>query len=156
MKLTEVPMYLKDLRFSTETVDDEERKVVVVTLQLNPFNKALALKFVPGMVSTLFNGDAKPADDLETAGLKLHAEEYLTMEVRKAPDLKRPTMEIVDVKLEKALKVKVEEDTRYSATFRASFRYPEAKDLLTLATAFGTQVWVSFIPQQGSLLVDEA
>jgi hypothetical protein len=154
VKFSKVAMVLKDLRFKTETVDDEERKVVVATLAMDPFGKRLASTFVPGFVEKLFNGDAKPIGEIESISLALHAGELVKVDLRRAADNVRPTVSLTHVEVGASLRVKNEADERYSACFTASFRYPEAKDLLTLANGVACQFWVSLAPQQGSILDD--
>lgn len=151
MKFNKVGMLVKDVRFKTETVDDEERKVVVLALEIAPLGKKLAEALAPGVVAKVFNGDAKPDVDFAGVEVKLHGE-LMSVQIRKTPD-SEASVEIVDVELGKTLKLKADNDAdRYVGALTASFRYPAAKDLLTLANAVGTQVFISAQTQQGSLL----
>lgn len=153
MRINKVGMVLKDVRFKTETVDDEERKVVVLALEIAPLGKKLAETLAPGVVAKVFNGDAKPAEDFAGCEVKLHAD-LVSAQIRKTSD-SDPSVELVDVQLGRTLKLKADDEDRYVAALSASFRYPSAKDLLTIANAVGTQVWISMQTQQGSLLEAE-
>jgi hypothetical protein len=153
VKFDKVPMLVKDVRFKTETVDGEERKVVVIALVIDPLGKKLAEMLAPGVVGKVFNGDAKPADDFAGCDVKLHSD-LVTLDLRKTSDSVRPSITLLDVQLGKTLRLVADTD-RYVGGLMASFRYPEARDLLTLANHVGAQFWISMKTQQGKLLDDE-
>jgi hypothetical protein len=152
MQLERVPMYLADLRFGTERVQDGDdqtaRRIVIPVFRIEPFTRELAGKITPGSVSKLFDlHGGEPAAEFERVEVNI-ASPLVTLQLRQADDT-TPSATIADVRLGKRVAIRRDKETpTYAATLRLNFAYPSAKDLLFLAHALNQQLLVSLVEQQ--------
>lgn len=155
MELTEkVVTYLKSLTIKTERRGDDETKIVVLSLSIQPFTKELATILVPGVKSKLFGNDGGPAEDMLDVTCAIHAPNYMAVKMFRAPDLKRPSVgPLTTVKIEPKLKVRRDKETpAFAALLKLNVPFPTAEELLFLAHTVNSQVWFTMAEEQGNLI----
>jgi hypothetical protein len=148
-------MTLTDVFFTTETEDDETRRVVGCAFKLSPLTAAHAEAL--GVRTVLFetsSGALRPV--LDAAVLQIAVEDQ-RLSLAKVPGVHAPLV-IPNVRIERLLRVKVKHDREpvaCDAVLKVTFSYPDADALLTLASAVGDTLFVTFEPEQGDLLTAE-
>lgn len=155
-----VPVYLKDLSFKIDRRSEEQVRVVVCTLNIQPFTRELAEECWPPMAKRLYRPDGEKVTDMPAA--------TFTPSVPPQRVLWFPTpiptegivaMEFRHVTFGPGINVRSDKETPdFAASFSLSFAYPDANDLLRLAHSLNTQWWLEFANEQEGLLhepVDE-
>lgn len=143
------PLYMRDVTFKTETIDGETRRIVVLAFKKEPFTKddANALN----ITRHLFSADSgEPFSDFINGSYGI-AVPLQTLEIASAPDA--PTaITLRDVKVSGVISVrKDKENPVLAANLAVSFPYPEAKELLYLASSVNNQLFCTFQVQQEEL-----
>lgn len=148
-----VALYLKGVYPTTETVDQETKKRVVLEFFIQPFTQELAQSLdVAGNLFTRSNGD--PIDDIVACELAI-AVPLQQMTMRMAPDSPGGRT-FSDVRVAKTIKVRRDkEGPILAATIKVDFAYPAPDDLLYLFNGYLDQHYVTFETQQGSLGLSE-
>lgn len=151
MQLTKQPMYLRSVTFKARKKKDDDGKMVVASLMMQPFDSKLAEALAPGVRSKLFGRDGQPVEDVLEMKVGVHSE-LLLVEFRSAPDLKRPTIRLDTVELSRRMTVRRDKETpQYAATVQFNFSYPDADDLLALVQNINSQFFVSLEEQAPQL-----
>lgn len=147
------PLYLRDLTFKTETIDQETRKIVVCSFMAQPFTPEMATDL--DIRNRIFSaGTAEPLPDVLEAKIAITVQ-LQTMTLKMAPDAPSERIKIPDVQFSKTISVaKDKEGPVMRGNFSASFRYPDGETLLYLANAVNQQLFVTFDVQQGKLIPD--
>lgn len=146
-------LYLRGVYPTTETVDGETKKRVVLEWFVQPFTQELARSVdVAGNLFSRTDGD--PIDDIVNCELAISVP-IQQMSVRMAPD--SPGCRIFEnVRVSKTIKVRRDkEGPILAAHFKVDFAYPSPDDLLYLFTGYLDQHFVTFETQQGSLGLNE-
>jgi hypothetical protein len=148
-------MTLTGVTFTTETVDEETRRVVVMTWAIAPFTALLADDL--NVRSVLFAGSA-PKDALETVVVHIDAPmQRLTFAM--APDQVERRIILRDVTVVSKLKARVKRDREpltMDAVLKLSVRYPDAETLLYIANGVNDTHYLTLEPEQGDLLTTVA
>lgn len=154
MELERVGTYLKSLNIKTERRGESETKIIVTSLAIQPFTRELAAILVPGVKSKLFGNDGQPAEDMLNVVCGMHAPNYMAVQFRRAPDLKRPSVgPLSTVKLDPKLSIRRDKETPvFAALLKLNIPFPSAEDLLMLAHNVNSQMWLSMIEEQGNLI----
>jgi hypothetical protein len=147
------PMVLTDVTFTTEVIDEETRRIVVCTFNIVPFTAAQAEDL--HVRSVLFDATTgQPKEAIET--IVVHVDLPLQlMSWAMAPDQTDKRIIINDAQLESKVRAKVKRDRdplMVDATFRISFHYPTAAELLYIANGVNDTHYMTFEPAQGDLL----
>lgn len=145
------PMRLQDVTFKTRKMDGEDRRIVALTLFIQPFTPEMADAL--NVKRRLFSvNDAEPLPDVLGCELAI-AQDYQRMQVRMAPDQTVASIEIPNVEIGPALKVrKDKEGPIFAAVLRAEMAYPSPNDLMFLASRVNEQDYFTFEPEQGDML----
>lgn len=162
MNITKLAIYLSDLSIRAAPKKQkgaEDSKILVAACVVQPFTSEIAEALVPSCKSKLFGRDGNPAEDMKRVTLSMHAPYYFAGHFFRVADNVRPQVKVEDVKLEPTLEVRRDKETPvFAATFRLDFPFPaedDARDLMWLARAVNSQLWISLVEQQGNL-VDKA
>lgn len=152
MFLGKIPVYLSGISFKIDRKSEEKARVVVATVAIQPFTKALAEDFSPGMARRIFKTDGAKADDLLTATFSaLHAPQRVRW--FSAPGDMPVAMEFEHVEVGPAIAVRADKETpSLAASLSLTFAYPTAECLLRLAHGLNNQFWIEFAPEQEGLL----
>lgn len=151
MQLERTPMYLKDLRLRTKEIDGETKRIVVLTMMIEPFTRATCEALVPGVKSKLFAADGNPTEDLLQVTAAAHAP-LLIVRLYSSTDHPVPALTLPDVELERKVAIRRDKETpSYSARLKLIFSYPAADHLLLLAHNVNSQFIVSLEDQQPGL-----
>lgn len=147
------PLYLRDVTFKTETVDSETRRIVVLSFRAEPFTRQMADSL--NIARHLFSADSgEPFSDLVSINIGI-AVPVQELTLRSGPDAP-VSLTVRDVKVASTIAVrKDKENPVLSAGVVLNFPYPEAKDLLYLATNVNNQLFVTLENQQSQLPIDE-
>jgi len=150
-----VQMLLTNVEFTTETVDEETRRIVVCTFQITPLTSAQADDL--HVRSVLFDATTgQPKEAIETIVLQVDVPlQQLTFAM--APDQTDRRIVIRDVQLDKKVRAKIKHDRdplMVEATVKVSFHYPTAEELLYIANGVNDSHYLTFEPEQGDLLDD--
>ena len=147
-----IPIYLKNITFKMEKVRNDEVRVAVCSLFIQPLTYDIAK--LMGVESELYMGPNKPVDIIRkvelslgqgkrTHAFKLHA----TVDGSTAPSFSTD-----DAFLSPSVKVRRDKEAPiFAATFEVNFTYPPAKDLLMLANGLNQQYWVNLEPTNPGL-----
>jgi hypothetical protein len=146
-----VPLYLRDVTFSTEKEKEETRKIVTCQFVAQPFTPEMA-----GTVDVrprLFNlSTGAPLADVLEAKLAVNVGRQ-KLSISMAPDT-APSVVLRNVKIG-PFKIRADkEGPVFAATFPANFAYPSADDLLFLAHGVNEQHFVTFEAEQLDMLTD--
>lgn len=149
----DLPMYLRDVTFTTETQDQETRRVVNLKLQVAPFTAAMAEELGPGVRERLFRRtDGEPVEDIREIkfGLSLPMQ---TMTIRLAVDQTDDPVRVLHAKVAPEIRIKRDKETpTFEANFSVNFRYPTPPELMFLAMHVNDQMIFSFADEQLSML----
>jgi hypothetical protein len=146
------PLYLRDVTFGTEKIDDTTKKIVTCVFMVQPFTRELAATVE--MQNRLFGvSDGEPLPDVLRAELAGPAG-LMQMQFRMAPDQSRTSLVVRNVKIGTFKVRKDKEGPVYAAEFKASFFYPDPKELMFLANGVNEQHFVTFEAEQGDMLTD--
>ena len=149
------PMTLTDVRFTTEVIDEETRRIVECTFNIVPFTPAHAEDL--HVRSVLFDATtSQPKEAIESTVL------YVDMPLQQmtfamAPDQVDTRIVIQDAKVESKVRAKVKRDRdplMVDASFKISFHYPTANELLYIANGVNDTHYMTFEPVQRDLLGD--
>jgi hypothetical protein len=135
-----------------KNAEGDRVRLVVLTFQLQPFTSEMANDLnVKGRLFSLSDGN--PLLDVMDAGLKI-AVPRQRMTLYAAPDDEMPaSIELADVDIDPIIRVRLDrEGPVYSGTFKVSFEYPSANNLLWLFHCVTEQVFATFEGAQASLL----
>jgi len=146
----QIPLTLAAITFTTEDVDEETRRVMVLTWEITPLTTAIASAL--NIKSILFNGDA-PKEPIHTIAVRLDVPPQDVL-IRSAPDMPA-SVHLRNVAIGPLLRAKVKRDrepAELAARFEMRSDYPDADTLLLLATAVETVQYVTCEPEQGDLL----
>lgn len=149
------PMTLTDVTFTTETVDEEERRVVVMTFAIAPFTAPLADAL--NVKSVLF-GSNGPKEAIESVVVHIDAP-LQRMTFAMAPDQGERRIVLQDVAVVSKLRAKVKRDREpavMDAAIKFSVRYPDADTLLYIANGVTDTHYVTLEAEQGDLLTTAA
>lgn len=151
----DTPMYLRGISPGVEVVDQETRKTLTLSFLLQPFTREHADDL--GVGAELFEGSTgNPNDLVAEAKLRISPPDQ-RMAFRMAPDAPACTLVINDVEVLKVIKVRADkEGPVLSGHLNVKLRYPSGADLLAIMSAYTEQRWVTFVPQQNALPLDEA
>jgi len=149
------PMTLTDVTFTTETIDEETRRIVVCTFAIIPFTGAQAEDL--HVRSLLFDATTgQPKEAIET--IVLHVDMPLQrMAFAMAPDQTDMRIVIEHAQVEPKLRAKVKRDRdplMIEASLKVSFHYPTGDELLYIANGVNDTHYMTFEPEQGDLLDD--
>lgn len=151
----DTPMTLKKVTFTTETVDEETRRVVVCTFGLAPFTTEHATDLM--IKSLVFDGNGRPKDAIESVLLRVDVPlQQLTFAM--APDQEERRIVLRTVQVEAQMRVKIKQDrepAEVEATLRVNFVYPSADELLYIANGVNDLHYLTFEAEQGDLLTSE-
>ena len=152
----DTPLTLTDVSFTTETVDDETRRIVVLKFKLRPFTAAHAEDLnMRSLLFTASTGVPKPALMKATVNVAVN-EQQVTFAM--APDQvdRRIVLRNVTVDPQVAVAVKHDrEPAECEATIKLTFVYPPADVLLYLASGVNDVHYLTFEQEQGDLLTAE-
>lgn len=147
------PMTLADVRFTTEVVDEETRRVVICSLAMAPFTPAQASDL--NVRSLVFDTGGQPKPAIETIVLRVDLP-LQRLAFAMAPDQFDRRIQFTDVAIDPKLRVKIKRDRGDTpvceAVMKVNFRYPSAEDLLYLANGVTDTHYLTFEPEQGDLL----
>jgi hypothetical protein len=149
------PMTLTHVTFTTEEVEEETRRVVVMTFAIAPFTATLAEAL--NVRSVLF-GSGGPKDAIETAVVHIDAP-LQRMTWAMAPDQDERRIVLKDVVVVSKLRAKVKHDRDpavMDAAIKFSVRYPDAETLLYIATGVNDTHYITLEAEQGNLLTSVA
>ena len=149
------PMVLTDVTFTTETIDEETRRIVVCTFNIVPFTAAQADDLhVRNVLFDSTTGQPKEA----IATIVLYVDMPLQqMTFAMAPDQTDVRIVIQDVKIEPKVRAKIKQDREplmVDATVQVSFHYPTAAELMYIANGVNDTHYMTFEPVQRDLLDD--
>lgn len=145
----DTPLYLRGISPSTETVDDETRKILVLDFMAQPFTRAMADDL--NIASDVFEGTTgNPNDVLVDAKLKINVP-LQRMTFKMAPDAEGRIV-IDDVQIGKTIKIRADkEGPVLTATISVTMRYPTGDDLLYILNGYCEQHFMTFENQQFAL-----
>ena len=150
------PMTLKKVTFTTETVDEETRRVVVCSFGIAPFTPDHAADLQ--VKSLVFDSNGLPKQAIETVMLRVNVPlQQLTFAM--APDQEERRVVLRTVAIDSPVRVKIKQDRTpadIEATIKVNFVYPTADELLYIANGVNDTHYLTFEPEQGDLLTDEA
>jgi hypothetical protein len=151
-----VPVYLKDLSFKIDRRSDEQVRVVVCTLNIQPFTRQLAEDIWPPMAKRLYRADGEKVTDMPAATFTPSVPPQRVMWFpTPAPQEDVKAMEFRHVTFGPSINVRSDKETPdFAASFSLTFAYPEANDLLRLAHSLNTQWWLEFANEQEGLIND--
>lgn len=142
-------LYLKGVYPTTETVDQETRKRVVLDFFIQPFTRGQAetLDIAQHLFKT---SDGEPLSDIAAIELAINRP-LQQMTIKSAPDSTAGLI-IDNVRVSKTIKIRSDkEGPILAANFKVDFPYPAPDDLLYLFTGYLDQHFVTFDTMQGSL-----
>lgn len=144
-------MYLQKVYPAVETVDQEERRIMVLEFMVQPFTIEMATEL--GIQRHLFaKGDSTPMDDVTNITVKI-AMSLQQLEFRPAPDVEKASVILRAVEVEPSLKVRRDkEGPVFAATLICSVRYPAADELLYVLNGYRRQHYLTFSDEQGDML----
>ena len=152
----DTPLTLTDVSFTTETVDENTRRIVVLKVKLRPFTAQHAEEV--GVRSVLFNastGLPKPAISKATVIIAV-AEQQVTFAM--APDQGERRIVLRNVTVDPQMVVTIKHDRdpgECDATIKLTFAYPTADVLLYLASGVNDTHYLTFDSEQGDLLTTD-
>lgn len=147
------PMTLTDVTFTTETEDEETRRIVVCTFAIAPFTPAHAAELNVG--SVLFDATTslpKPAIDAVVCNISA-PDQRLTFAM--TPDQAERRIVLPNVQIDGRLRVKCKRDRDpavFDAVLKVSFSYPTADQLLYIANGVNDTHYLTFEPEQFDML----
>ena len=152
-------MTLTKVTFTTETEDEETRRIVVCTFALAPFTYAMADDL--NIRTVLFDGPGNGTGNLKSAIETVVA--HIDMPDQRlsfamAPDQGERRIVLPNVSIEDQVKAKVKRDREPAvceATIKVSFAYPTADQLLYIANGVNDTHYLTFEPEQFDLLQAE-
>lgn len=153
MLLPNTPIYLKDVVFTTETVDQELKRICRLKVRIAPFTAELAETLGGDVRRHLFGRNDAVAVE-EVAEIKFRVPVPLQeMRLRFAVDSTRDAIVIPDVRVDPIVRVRKDKETpTFEGNFSVDFCYPTAPDLLTLVANINNQLVATFVTQQGDML----
>jgi hypothetical protein len=149
-----VPVYLKDMSFKIDRKSEEQVRVVVVTLNIQPFTRQLAGDVWEPMAKRLWRADGEKVTDMPSATFT----PSVPMQAVKWFPTASPTEDVTamtfrNVTFGPAISVRSDKETPdFAASFSLTFAYPDANDLLRLAHSLNSQWWLEFANEQEGLL----
>jgi len=154
--LPKTPMRLEAVEMTTRKPEDKEEgrsKALKVTLKMAPFQLDDAAYF-PGLKDLLFE-NLKTGEMLRP-GVRavewLHGAGLQTLELRTAPDLKKPTAVLLDVAVGSTLKIRRDRETPcFEATITLTCE-PTTEDQALITANYTEQLFVTFEETQPSML----
>lgn len=151
-----MPVYLREVKFSTEKKDGETRKIVACTLMVSPFTAAMAEELGSGFREHVFKRtDGEPLDQLAEAKFKVNVP-LQELRIKMAPDQPAETVFIQNVRVDPEFKVRRDKETpTIEATFWIDFAYPTPEILMFLANQQNEQIICSFHDQQLNMLDEQ-
>lgn len=147
-------LYLRGVYPTTETVDQETRKRVVLEFFIQPFTRAQAetLEIAQHLFATK---DGDPLSDIAAIELALNVPTQ-QMTIMAAPDAQAGLI-VDNVRVSKTIKIRSDkEGPILAASFKVDFPYPAPDDLLYLFNGYLDQHYVTFETMQGSLGLADA
>lgn len=153
MLLPNTPVYLKDVVFTSETVDSELKRICRLKLRIAPFTAELAESLGADVRRHLFGRNDATAME-EIAEVKFRVPQSLQeMRLRFAVDASRDAIVIPDVRVDPLVRVRKDKETpTFEGNFSVDFCYPTAPDLLSLVANINNQLVATFVEQQGNLI----
>jgi hypothetical protein len=149
-------MTLSDVNFTTETVDEETRRIVICTFSLVPFTAAHAEALnVRTLLFDASTGTLKPALEAVVALINMD-EQRVTFAM--SPDQQDRRIVLPNVRIEEKLRAKVKHDREPAvceAVLKVSFVYPTPDVLMYIANGVNDTHYLTFEPEQGDLLTAE-
>lgn len=151
-----LPAYLKDVTFTSKTVDQELKRICRLSFRVAPFTAELAESLSSEVRRHLFRTtDGTPVDDIAEVKFNL-TQRLQEMRIRLATDASRDAVTIVDVAVNPKIRVRRDKETpTFEANFDVDFAYPVANDLLTLVANINNQLVVTFNDQQTNMLDEQ-
>lgn len=156
MLIPNLPIYLRDVTFTTETKDGETRRVVKCAIRIAPFSSELAEALGPGVRERLFTRNtADPVEDVAEIKFRI-AEPFQELRVKLTKDSERDTLVIPDVRVSSIIRVKRDKETpTFEANIDIDFNYPSKEELYTLVSNINNQLIVTFNDQQTTMLDEQ-
>lgn len=151
-----MPIYLREVRFSAEKKDGETRKIVGCTLLVAPFTAQMAEEMGPGIREHVFKrSDGEPLDQLAEVKFRITVP-LQELRIKLAPDQPQDTVFIQNVRVDPEFKIRKDKETpTVEATLWVDFAYPTAEILLFLANQQNEQIICSFYDQQLNMLDEQ-
>lgn len=148
-------LYLQAVYPGVEKDDQEERRILVLDWQIQPFKPEMAEEL--GVAGNLFaRKDGEPLSDLINITLAISAP-LQQIEMRMAPDAGDASCILRQVEIDPKLTVRRDkEGPVLCATLSMSVRYPAPDDMLFLMNSYRQQRWLTMTPEQGNMLTDGA
>jgi hypothetical protein len=145
-------MTLTDVRFTIETLDEDERRVIVMTFTIAPFTAPLADDL--NIKSVLFAAGGTPKDAFETVVVHIDAPlQWLTFAM--GPDETEHRIVLPEVTVIGRLKAKVKRDREpftMDVAIEFSVRHLDAETLLYIANGVNATHYLTLDPEQSDLL----
>lgn len=150
------PIYLKDVTFTSETVDQETRRVCRLSFRIAPFGAELAQTLGDEVRRHLFKTtDGGAVDNIKEVKFTL-TQQLQEMRLKFAADATRDAIVIADVRVSPELRVRKDKETpTFEANFMVDFSYPTAPDLLSLVANINNQLIATFNDQQTNMLTEQ-
>ncbi len=150
----DVALYLQKVYPAVETVDQEERRILVLEFLIQPFTAEMAEEL--GILGHLFaRKGGQPLDDLASIQVAISVP-LQQVEFRMAPDTPEASVILRAVDVEDTIRVrKDKEGPVYAATLVTSVRYPDPDALLFLLNGYRRQHFLTFTQEQGDMLADQ-
>jgi hypothetical protein len=153
-----VPVYLRDLSFKIDRTTEEQARVVVCALTIQPFTRQLAGDVWEPMVRRLWRQDGEKVTDMTAATFAVsNPLQRVLWFPTPDPTEDVKAMEFRNVQFGPSIGVRSDKETPdFVANFALTFAYPDANDLLRLAHTLNSQWWLEFFNEQEGLLKDPA
>lgn len=148
-----VPVYLRDLSFKIDRSSEEQARVVVCALTIQPFTRGLAADVWEPMARRLWRQDGEKVTDMPAATFAVSVPQQRVLWFpTAAADEDVKAMEFRDVTFGPSISVRSDKETPdFVANFALTFAYPDANDLLRLAHTLNSQWWLEFYNEQEGL-----
>lgn len=153
-----IPMYLREVSFSTEKKDGETRKICALSLVIAPFSSAMAEELGTGIREHIFKRtDGEPLDQLSKAEFKIVVGSLQEMRIQLAPDSPAGNVIVIpNCRVSPILKVRRDKETpTIEAKLSLDFPYPVAEVLLFMANQQNEQIIVSLNNEQLNMLDEQ-
>ncbi len=153
-----VPVYLNDMSFKVDRSREDQPRVVVVSLRIQPFTKQLADDLHPPMAGVLWSrSSGERRQDMPSAAFNVSPKPQRVVwfpTPEPTEDIK--AMEFRDVAFSPIVSVRSDKETPdYVMNFTLQFAYPSGEELLRLAHSLNTQWWLEFFIEQNTLPIDD-
>ena len=151
-----VGCYLDTIAHRLETVDDQEVKIVDLTLRVQPFTSELAVACDPDIHAALFlRGSGEPKPKVKALEFRLPVERQ-QLTVFLLPEADRAQIAFPEVEITR-VRARTEKNVDgYALVFHARFGPPSAKDLEFVCAWHGQQRFLAFQPQNHELEFEAA